>query len=101
GLSTPVSRLMTVVLPAPFGPIKAWRGPFLFFCGNPAAAAVPPECFSQPTVSRTTGLAQRPSPRGTGAGAVPGGERLAAGAAGGRSHGVGPTPGGVGGEQAQ
>jgi len=28
GRSTPVSRLITVVLPAPFGPIRAWRAPF-------------------------------------------------------------------------
>ena len=28
GRSTPVSRLMIVVLPAPFGPISAWRAPF-------------------------------------------------------------------------
>ena len=28
GASTPVSRLMSVVLPAPFGPISAWRAPF-------------------------------------------------------------------------
>ena len=27
GRSTPVSRLMSVVLPAPFGPISAWRAP--------------------------------------------------------------------------
>ena len=27
GSSTPVSRLMKVVLPAPFGPIRAWRAP--------------------------------------------------------------------------
>ena len=27
GLSTPVRRLITVVLPAPFGPIRAWRAP--------------------------------------------------------------------------
>ena len=27
GLSTPVKRLITVVLPAPFGPISAWRAP--------------------------------------------------------------------------
>ena len=28
GRSTPVSRLIIVVLPAPFGPIRAWRAPF-------------------------------------------------------------------------
>ena len=27
GASTPVSRLISVVLPAPFGPISAWRAP--------------------------------------------------------------------------
>ena len=29
GSSTPVSRLTSVVLPAPFGPIRAWRAPLL------------------------------------------------------------------------
>ena len=27
GANTPVSRLMNVVLPAPLGPISAWRAP--------------------------------------------------------------------------
>src|SRR5262249_48813527 len=35
GRSTPVSRLITVVLPAPFGPIRAWRGPRPLFFRNP------------------------------------------------------------------
>src|SRR5262245_62710971 len=63
GLSTPVSRLITVVLPAPFGPIKAWRAPFSILSETPATAAMPPKCFSKPTVSSTTGMAQRPSGR--------------------------------------
>ena len=29
GRVAPLRRLMTVVLPAPFGPIRAWRAPFL------------------------------------------------------------------------
>src|SRR5713226_6187509 len=56
GLSTPVSRLITVVLPAPFGPIKAWRAPFSIRSETPLTAAMPPKCFSRPTVSSTTGM---------------------------------------------
>src|SRR6516165_3907397 len=39
GLSTPVSRLITVVLPAPLGPIKPWRAPFSILSETPAIAA--------------------------------------------------------------
>src|SRR5215471_11373944 len=56
GRSTPVSRLITVVLPAPFGPIKAWRAPFSILSETPATAAMPPKCFSRPTVSSATGM---------------------------------------------
>src|SRR5262245_53546784 len=56
GLSTPVSRLITVVLPAPFGPISAWRAPFSILSDTPATAAIPPKCFSRPWVSSATGM---------------------------------------------
>src|SRR5882757_8267279 len=56
GRSTPVSRLMTVVLPAPLGPIRAWRAPFSMLSATPLTAAMPPKCFSRPMVSSTTGM---------------------------------------------
>src|SRR3954451_10814136 len=56
GRSTPVSRLITVVLPAPFGPIRAWRAPCSILSETPATAAMPPKCFSRPTVSSATGM---------------------------------------------
>ncbi len=50
GTRAPVSRLMIVVLPAPFGPIKACRTP----CGNASvtslAALNAPNCFDSPDV---------------------------------------------------
>jgi hypothetical protein len=52
GLSTPVSRLITVVLPAPFGPINAWRAPFSIASETSCAATMPPKRFSNPLVSR-------------------------------------------------
>src|SRR5262245_59678725 len=56
GRSTPVSRLITVVLPAPFGPIRAWRAPCSILSETPATAAMPPTCFSRPTVSSVMGM---------------------------------------------
>src|ERR1043166_2780149 len=52
GRSTPVSRLMIVVLPAPFGPISAWRAPFSTDSETSLAARMPPKRFSKPTVCR-------------------------------------------------
>ena len=56
GRSTPVSRLITVVLPAPLGPISAWRAPFSIASDTPLTAAMPPKCLSRPVVSSTTGM---------------------------------------------
>src|SRR5580692_4414485 len=52
GFSTPVRRLMTVVLPAPFGPISAWRAPFSIDSERSWAATMPPKRFSRSMVSR-------------------------------------------------
>src|SRR5262245_3808156 len=60
GRSTPVSRLITVVLPAPFGPIRAWRAPFSTLSETPLTAAMPPKCFSRSTVSSATGMSRFP-----------------------------------------
>ena len=60
GLSTPVSRLITVVLPAPFGPISAWRAPFSTASETSCAATMPPKRFSRPMVSRIA-IVQGPS----------------------------------------
>src|SRR6202034_2103053 len=68
GRSTPVSRLITVVLPAPFGPIKACRAPFSIDNETSCAAIMPPKRFSRPTVSRigtaSTSLPHRIAGRG-------------------------------------
>ena len=73
GRSTPVSRLMTVVLPAPLGPISAWRAPFSILSDRPATAVRPPKCFSRPTVSSTAAMVSALRPAG------PRPERCAAG----------------------
>src|SRR5579863_3062549 len=52
GFRTPVRRLITVVLPAPFGPISAWRAPFSIASERSWVATMPPKRFSRPTVSR-------------------------------------------------
>ena len=56
GRSTPVSRLMIVVLPAPFGPISAWRAPFSTDSETSFAATMPPNCLVRPLVSSTGGI---------------------------------------------
>src|SRR5580704_2581305 len=63
GRSTPVSRLITVVLPAPFGPINACRAPFSIDNETSCAATMPPKRFSSPIVSRT-GIDSMPLRRG-------------------------------------
>src|SRR3954463_16067790 len=56
GRSTPVRRLMSVVLPAPFGPISAWRAPFSTVRETLSVATMPPKFFSSPLVSSTGGI---------------------------------------------
>src|SRR5437868_6405636 len=53
GRSTPVSMLMIVVLPAPFGPISACRAPFSIESVTSLVAIMPPNCFTSPFVSST------------------------------------------------
>ena len=42
---------MTVVLPAPFGPISAWRAPCSILSERSRVTLRPPNCFSSPLVS--------------------------------------------------
>src|ERR1044071_1556512 len=49
-----VSRLNTVVLPAPFGPISAWIVPRRTCRSTPRTAAKPRNSFVRPRVSRMT-----------------------------------------------
>src|ERR1051325_3180672 len=56
GRSTPVRRLISVVLPAPFGPISAWRAPFWTASETSSVATMPPKFFSSPLVSSTGGI---------------------------------------------
>ena len=53
---------MTVVLPAPFGPISAWRAPFAIDSETSFAATMPPKCLSRPRVSSTGGMVSGPRP---------------------------------------
>ena len=55
GVSTPVSRLISVVLPAPLGPIKAWRAPRRRSRFTLSVAVMPPNCLTRPWAFNTTG----------------------------------------------
>src|SRR5262245_42705790 len=56
GRKTPVRRLLSVVLPAPLGPISAWRAPRSIASDTPLVAIVPSKRFSSPTVSSTAAI---------------------------------------------
>src|SRR3954468_16618598 len=60
GRSTPVSRLMIVVLPAPFGPISAWRAPFSIDSDTSLVATMPPNSFTRLVVSSTGDISAPP-----------------------------------------
>jgi hypothetical protein len=49
-----VSRLKVVVLPAPFGPIRAWIEPFLTLRETSLTAMNPPKLLVRPDAARTT-----------------------------------------------
>src|SRR5271166_5216216 len=51
-----VSRLKTVVLPAPFGPIKAWMVPRRTARSTPRTAVNPRNSFVSPLVSRISSV---------------------------------------------
>src|SRR6266516_1678463 len=53
GARTPLIRLTTVVLPAPFGPINAWRAPCTSSSETSRAAVMPPKRICSPNVWRT------------------------------------------------
>src|SRR5690242_842121 len=52
GDNTPVRRLTTVVLPAPFGPISAWRAPRAIDSDKSRVAASAPKFLLRPTVCK-------------------------------------------------
>src|SRR5512132_4587980 len=56
GESTPVSRLMRVVLPAPLGPMSAWRAPRSTLSDTSVQAEMPPKFLCSPAVSSATGM---------------------------------------------
>src|ERR1700730_17567068 len=56
GFSTPVRRLTSVVLPAPFGPISAWRAPRSTCRETSLAATMPPKRLSRCSVASTAGI---------------------------------------------
>ena len=57
----PVSRLNTVVLPAPLGPTRATIAPWRSVNVRSSAAMMPPKRLDRPVTSSTTGAA-RPQP---------------------------------------
>src|SRR5829696_1806155 len=62
GLSSPERRLISVDLPAPFGPITAWISPTYTSSETSATARSPPKRFSNPSArSATSGMAGLPS----------------------------------------
>src|SRR3954463_12103409 len=57
-LSSPERRLISVDLPAPFGPMTAWISPTWTSSDTPATARSPPKRFSRPrAASATSGMA--------------------------------------------
>src|SRR5712691_750116 len=59
GLSTPVRRLTSVVLPAPLGPINAWRAPRSTLSETLLAATMPPKRLSRFSVASAVGIGLR------------------------------------------
>src|SRR5215217_2201087 len=57
---TPVSRLMKVVLPAPLGPINAWRAPCSSLNDTLSVATRPPKRLTRPFVSRAIAMSYLP-----------------------------------------
>jgi hypothetical protein len=57
GMKPPVSRLMKVVLPAPFGPISAWRAPGSNVSETSLLAANAPQLLLRPSVRSVISLA--------------------------------------------
>src|SRR5262245_54870829 len=53
GASTPVTRLNSVVFPAPFGPITAWMAPASTESATSATAVKPPNDFVNPSTAST------------------------------------------------
>src|SRR5688572_25017454 len=51
GASTPVTRLKSVVFPAPFGPITAWMAPASTDSATSATAVNPPNDFVNPSTA--------------------------------------------------
>ena len=60
GSSTPVRRLISVVLPAPFGPINAWRAPRWTSRVTSLVAARPPKRLTSERVASTVVMAACP-----------------------------------------
>ena len=60
GGDTPVSRLISVVLPAPLGPIRAWRAPRSTAIVTWSVAVMPPKRLTSAWVCSTTSLTSRP-----------------------------------------
>jgi hypothetical protein len=59
GAMNRVSRLKTVVFPAPFGPMSAWIDPRCTRRSTPATAQNPAKCFLSARASRMTSVSIR------------------------------------------
>src|SRR5690606_5563813 len=60
GVSTPVTSLIRVDLPAPFWPIRAWISPARRLSPAPSRATVAPKRLRRPEACSTTGFMPRP-----------------------------------------
>src|SRR5690606_10112669 len=65
GDNAPVSKLMKVVLPAPFGPIKAWRVPGANESVISLFALKAPHCLDKPSVRKVAFITATPYRRRT------------------------------------
>jgi hypothetical protein len=54
GFRLPLSRLKSVVFPAPFGPMMAWSDPRCTWMLTSSTATSAPNCLRSPTASRIT-----------------------------------------------
>src|SRR5215208_546364 len=70
GTYMPEIRLKAVVLPAPFGPMRAWSERSRTAMSTPWTALMPPKCFAIPWATRI-GPSMRSAGRSVGGGGLP------------------------------
>src|SRR5450756_1534020 len=71
GMYRPLNMLRIVVLPEPFGPIRAWISPGRIVMSTPSTALRPPKCLASPLTERRVLFEPAPPVTGAGGGALP------------------------------